>query len=86
MSDPHFDARKLQHLHIFMTVAQVGSLRKAAQRLNTVQPAISRSIAELEQTLGVHLLDRHSQGVMPTEYGRELIDCGVPLLMTCGKA
>jgi DNA-binding transcriptional LysR family regulator len=68
---------KLQDLHVFMTVAQAGSMRKAAQSLNTVQPAISRSIAELEQTLGVRLLDRHRQGVMPTEYGRALIDCGV---------
>ena len=68
---------KLQDLHVFMTVAQAGSMRKAAQSLNTVQPAISRSIADLEQTLGVRLLDRHRQGVSPTEYGRALIHCGV---------
>lgn len=68
---------KLHDLHIFMTVAQVGSMRKAAQHLNTVRPAVSRVIAELEQTLGVRLLDRHRQGVVPTEYGRVLIDCGV---------
>ena len=68
---------KLQDLHILMTVVQAGSMRKAAQRLNTVQPAISRSIAELEHTLGVRLLDRHRQGVVPTEYGCALLDCGV---------
>jgi len=68
---------KLQDLHVFMTVARAGSMRKAAQSLNTVQPAISRSVADLEQTLGVRLLDRHRQGVIPTEYGRALIDCGV---------
>jgi DNA-binding transcriptional LysR family regulator len=68
---------KLQDLHLFMTVAQAGSMRKAAQSLNTVQPAISRSIAELEHTLGVRLLDRHRQGVVPTEYGRALLDCGI---------
>jgi DNA-binding transcriptional LysR family regulator len=68
---------KLQDLHVLMTVVQAGSMGKAAERLNTVQPAISRSIAELEHALGVRLLDRHRQGVEPTEYGRALLDCGV---------
>src|SRR5215469_5343255 len=68
---------KLQDLHVLMTVVQAGSMGKAAERLNTSQPAISRSIAELEQTLGVSLLDRHRQGVAPTAYGRALLDCGV---------
>ena len=68
---------KLQDLHVLMTVVQAGSMGKAAERLNTTQPAISRSIAELEHALGVRLLDRHRQGVEPTEYGRALLDCGV---------
>ncbi|HWC94165.1 MAG TPA: LysR family transcriptional regulator [Pseudolabrys sp.] len=68
---------KLQDLHVLMTAVQAGSMGKAAQRLNTTQPNVSRSIAELEHTLGVRLLDRHRQGVEPTEYGRALLDCGV---------
>src|SRR5258707_8400660 len=68
---------KLQDLHILMTVVQAGSMGKAAERLNTVQPSISRSIAELEHALGVRLLDRQRQGVEPTEYGRALLNCGV---------
>src|SRR5881227_3371587 len=68
---------KLQDLHVLMTVVQAGSMGKAAQRLNTTQPNISRSIAELEHALGVRLLDRHRQGIEPTEYGRALLDCGV---------
>src|SRR3954469_1013374 len=68
---------KLHNLHVLMTVVQTGSMGKAAERLNTVQPAISRSIAELEDALGVRLLDRHRQGVEPTKYGRALLDCGV---------
>jgi DNA-binding transcriptional LysR family regulator len=68
---------KLQDLHVLMTVVQAGSMGKAAERLNTVQPAISRSIAELEQALGVRLLDRHHQGVAPTEYGRALLEGGI---------
>src|SRR5882672_1720270 len=68
---------KLQDLHVLMTVVQAGTMGKAAQRLNTTQPNISRSIAELEYALGVRLLDRHRQGIEPTAYGRALLDCGV---------
>jgi DNA-binding transcriptional LysR family regulator len=68
---------KLQHLHVLMTAIEAGSMGKAARRLNISQPAISRSIAELEHALGVRLLDRHRQGIEPTEYGRALLDCGL---------
>src|SRR6266850_543616 len=68
---------KLQDLHVLMTVVQAGTMGKAAQRLNTTQPNISRSIADLEHALGVRLLDRHRQGIATTEYGRALLDCGV---------
>jgi DNA-binding transcriptional LysR family regulator len=68
---------KLQDLHVLMAVVQAGNMSKAAALLNTTQPAISRSIAELERTIGVRLLDRNSQGVELTEYGRVLVDGGV---------
>ena len=68
---------KLQDLHVLMTVLQAGSMGKAAQRLNTTQPSVSRSIADLERAFGVRLLDRHRQGVAPTAFGRALLDCGV---------
>src|SRR5882757_4148944 len=68
---------KLQDLHVLMAVVQAGSMNKAAALLNTGQSAISRSIAELEHTIGVRLLDRNPQGVEPTAYGRALLDGGV---------
>jgi len=68
---------KLQDLHVLMTVMQAGSMGKAAQSLNITQPAVSRSIAELENALGVRLLERHRRGIEATEYGRALLDCGV---------
>src|ERR1700744_4369022 len=67
---------KLHDLHVLMAVVQVGSMSKAAALPNTGQPAISRSISELEYALGVRLLDRSRQGVKPTEYGRALLDGG----------
>src|SRR5262245_50491125 len=77
MSDRIGRRMKLQDLHVLMTVLQVGSMGKAAQHLNTTQPNVSRSIADLEHAFGVRLLDRHRQGVEPTKYGRALLDCGV---------
>ena len=76
LSDRIGNRMKLQDLHVLMTAVQAGSMGKAAQILNTTQPNISRSIGELEQALGVRLLDRHRQGIEPTEYGRALLDCG----------
>lgn len=68
---------KLHDLHVLMVVVQAGSMSKAAALLNTTQPAISRSIAELERTIGVRLFERNSQGVEPTGYGRALLNGGV---------
>jgi DNA-binding transcriptional LysR family regulator len=67
---------KLHDLRVLMVVVQAGSMSKAAGLLNTTQPAISRSIAELEHTIGVRLLDRNPQGIEPTEYGRALLEGG----------
>src|SRR5258708_39530928 len=67
---------KLHDLHVLMAVAQAGSMSRAAQILNTTQPAVSRSIADLEHTIGVRLLDPGRHGVEPTAYGRALLDGG----------
>lgn len=70
---------KLQDLRVLMAVVQAGSMRKAAALLNTTQPSVSRSIAELEGALGVRLLDRNPEGVELTEYGRALLDGGTAM-------
>jgi LysR family pca operon transcriptional activator len=67
---------KLKDLDVFMAVAAVGGMGKAAERLNLSQPAISKAIADLEQALGVRLLDRSRQGVEPTAYGTALFKRG----------
>lgn len=70
---------KLDDIHIFMTVVQAGSMNKAATLLNTTQSAVSRSIGELERTIGIRLLDRSPQGVEPTDSGRTLLDGGAAM-------
>jgi DNA-binding transcriptional LysR family regulator len=54
-----------------------GGMAKAAVHLNISQPAVSKAIAALENTLRVRLLDRNPQGVEPTVYGLALLDGGV---------
>ena len=64
---------KLHDLRVLMAVVEEGSMSKAAERLATSQPAISRTIADLEHSLGVRLFDRDPQGIAPTPYGRALL-------------
>ena len=64
---------KLRDLHYLLTVAQAGSMAKAAPLLSVSQPAISKAIADMEYMLGVPLLDRGPRGVEPTIFGRALL-------------
>src|SRR5271168_2544720 len=64
---------KLRHLDVLQVVAQWGSMAKAAEHLAISQPVVSKTIADLENTLGVRLLDRNPHGVEPTLYGRALL-------------
>lgn len=64
---------KLQELRVLMSVVEAGSMSKAAKVLATSQPAVSRAIADLEHSLGVRLLDRDAQGIVPTPYGAALL-------------
>lgn len=70
---------KLHDLDVLMTVARAGSMNKAARLLNTTQPAVSRSVKEIEQTLGVPLFDRGPRGVETNSYGRVLLDGGTAI-------
>jgi DNA-binding transcriptional LysR family regulator len=68
---------KLHDLHIFMNVAQAGSMGKAAEQLAISQPSVSKAVAEIERAIGVRLLDRTAKGVEVTSYGRALLRRGI---------
>ena len=68
------DALDSRFLREFLAVAQEGSIRRAADRLNVVPSAISRKIADAEVRLGVTLFERSSRGVTVTEAGELLRD------------
>ena len=67
---------KLHDLHIFLTVAEMGSMGKAAERLALSQPSVSKAIANIEHAIGVPLFDRTPRGVETTAYGRALLRRG----------
>jgi DNA-binding transcriptional LysR family regulator len=67
---------RLRDLHIFFAVIETRGMVKAAARLGVTQPSVSRAIRDLEATLGVRLLDRSAQGVIPTIFGDALVRCG----------
>ncbi|MGO8920253.1 MAG: LysR family transcriptional regulator [Stellaceae bacterium] len=60
---------RLTAMQAFVQVVDSGSFSAAARRLNVGQPALSKSIAQLEDRLGVKLLVRTTRGLTPTEAG-----------------
>ncbi|MFL4999619.1 MAG: LysR family transcriptional regulator [Xanthobacteraceae bacterium] len=63
---------KPRDLHVFLAVAEHGNMAKAAESLAISRPVVSKTIADLEQALGVRLFDRSPHGIEPTLYGRAL--------------
>jgi len=64
----------LKHLAVFYAVARTGSINQAAKKLYVSQPAISRQIRLLEESLGLSLFDRLPRGVRLTDSGRVLAE------------
>jgi DNA-binding transcriptional LysR family regulator len=65
---------RLAAMETFVRVLDAGSFSGAAKQLKIGQPAVSKSVAQLEQRLGVRLLMRSTNGVSPTEAGRKFYD------------
>jgi DNA-binding transcriptional LysR family regulator len=65
---------ELRQLRHFQEIVRAASFGRAADALNITQPALSKSIRNLEHSLGCQLLERHPSGVTPTEYGRVFLN------------
>ncbi|CDX30539.1 putative DNA-binding transcriptional dual regulator [Mesorhizobium plurifarium] len=63
----------LQQLRALLAVYDEGGFRRAAERLNTSQSAVSRTIQTLEAELGVPVFDRSARGVKPNSVGKNLL-------------
>jgi DNA-binding transcriptional LysR family regulator len=64
---------KLHHLRDFIAIAQAGSVRGAARSLGLAQPALTRSLRELEKEIGASLVERHPRGVVLTASGNAFL-------------
>ena len=60
---------KIRHLQCFAEVVRHGSLKAAADRLGLTQPAMSRTLSELEDILGTRIIQRHRSGATLTPAG-----------------
>ena len=60
---------RLREMEVFVRVIEAGSFSAAARDLNMGQPAVSKTIASLEDRLGVRLLTRSTRKLSPTEAG-----------------
>ncbi|MBR0145560.1 MAG: LysR family transcriptional regulator [Eubacterium sp.] len=64
----------LNYYRVFLAVADTGSISHAAEKLYISQPAVSKSIRNLEEALSVRLIERSSRGIRLTEQGKLLYE------------
>jgi DNA-binding transcriptional LysR family regulator len=65
---------RLTAMETFVSVIEAGSFSGGARRLKVGQPAVSKSVAQLEERLGVRLLLRSTRGLTPTEAGQQFYE------------
>ena len=77
---------ELRHLKYFVTVADERNITRAAGRLRVAQPSLSRQLSDLENEVGVKLLERGRHGVTMTAAGREFHRRAKALLSDAARA
>ena len=77
---------RLRHLHTFVAVAQQGTLGRAAETLNLSQPALSKTLNELEQLTGTRLFERGRLGAQLTLVGEQVLTHAVKVLDALNSA
>ena len=75
---------ELTQLEYFLEVARRQHITQAAEALNITQPALSKTIARLEDDLGVKLFDREGKGIRLNEYGQTALHYAERILYTIG--
>ena len=82
-----WSAVELRHLRYFVAVAEMENVSRAAmQRLHVSQPSLSRQIRDLEEEIGVRLLERTAKSVRLTEAGRVFLDEARAILKHAGES
>ena len=77
---------ELRHLRYFIAVAEALSFTKAAQKLRLAQPSLTRQVRNLEDEIGVRLLDRANNRVALTDEGRRFLFDSKKVLAMCAES
>lgn len=64
---------RLRHLHVFVKVAELRTVKRAAEAVGVTQPSATQALADLERLLDCALFLRHAQGMTPTAAGTLLL-------------
>jgi DNA-binding transcriptional LysR family regulator len=73
-------AMELRHLRYFVAVAQHGGISQAARALHIAQPALTKQIQDLEEELGIVLVERRARGIDLTVGGRQFLTDAIRIL------
>ena len=77
---------KLHQLRDAVAIAERGSLRAASRHLQLAQPALTRSLSQLEQELGTALFERNGRGMVPTAVGQVFVQRATAILNEVRRA
>lgn len=77
---------RLRHLHAFVAVAHQGTLGRAAETLKLSQPALSKTLNELEQLTGIRLVERGRMGTRLTASGEQFLTHAINVLEALNHA
>jgi DNA-binding transcriptional LysR family regulator len=86
MSSAMLRGMELRHLRYFVAVAEDLSFTKAAERLRLAQPSLTRQVRNLEDEIGVRLLDRTNNRVTLTDEGRRFLFDSKKLIAMCAES
>lgn len=79
-------ANNVQRLHHFLSIAEHGSISRAAQSLGMSQPALSKSLQRLERAMAVQLVERSAYGIVLTVFGESLAAHARSIFAQVGRA
>lgn len=77
---------RLRHMQLLVQMADLGSMRKAAEHMGISQPAATHLLADLEQLLECTLFHRHARGLRPTTAGMSLLPVARTMLQAANQA
>lgn len=76
---------RLRHLQVLVSVAELGSFKRAAEAVGLTQPAVTHVVSDLESLLGAELFRRHARGATPTDAALELVPVVRRMLATLAE-